>query len=212
MWDRIKKYFQKSRIAPIRRKYLIIGSTLIILISCIVLIYPFIPLIQYTFFQNSLTVPLDAGGKVHLQKSSTILKSSYKHTAYSLVIPEIGVNAPIGRGTNGWDDLNHGVWYFPESSTPDSQGMSVLLGHRFAYAPPSQITLYLLDKLKKGNIIVVYWNNKRYNFSVTNAITIPENKELQYITQKINQKEIALVTCTPLWSATDRLIVYAKGI
>ncbi|MEA3357458.1 MAG: sortase, partial [Patescibacteria group bacterium] len=83
-----------------------------------------------------------------------------------LVIPCIGVDALIAEGETG-DALDRGVWHRPRTGSPDSGGNMVLTAHRFKYLPPNNLTFYHLDKVRKSDKVIVYWNEIEYDYVVT---------------------------------------------
>lgn len=122
-----------------------------------------------------------------------------------LVIPKIALNQYIWQSTNPWI-LNKGVWARPQTSTPPEGSNTVLTGHRFTYDGPS--TFYSLDKVTKGDKIIVYWKEKEYDYTVTEIKVVPPTAI--EIERSTTDKQLTLYTCTPLWSAKNRLVVVAK--
>ncbi|OGL24801.1 hypothetical protein A2884_02430 [Candidatus Saccharibacteria bacterium RIFCSPHIGHO2_01_FULL_48_12] len=122
-----------------------------------------------------------------------------------LVIPKIALDQHIYQGTSPWL-LHKGVWARPNTSTPPKGGNTVLTGHRFTYDGPA--TFYSLDKLAKGDKVVVYWQGKEFNYTVTETkVVAPTAVEIEKATAS---DQLTLYTCTPLWSAKNRLVVVAK--
>ncbi|RJO59134.1 sortase [Candidatus Parcubacteria bacterium] len=125
-----------------------------------------------------------------------------------LVIPKIGVNLPIVEGQNENSALNRGAWRIPNSSTPKIGGNTVLSAHRFRYRPPSNLTLYLLDKLSVGDIMIVYWQGKEYDYRVGQIKIVPrQNTDIAEPTQ---EPKLTVFTCHPLFSTKERLVVIGE--
>ncbi len=125
-----------------------------------------------------------------------------------LVIPKIGVNIPIVEGQNEDAALNRGAWRIPNSSNPKEGGNTVLSAHRFRYRPPSNLTLYLLDKMRVGDIMIVYWNGKEYDYRVSETKIVPrENTDIAEPTQTA---QLTVFTCHPLFSTKERLVVVGE--
>ena len=122
-----------------------------------------------------------------------------------LVIPKLALNEHIWQGDNRWL-LNKGPWLRPKTSTPPNGSNTVVTGHRFTYDGPS--TFYSLDKLGKGDKVVVYWDSQEYDYTITETKVVPP-KALE-VEEPTTEKILTLYTCTPLWSAKDRLVVVAK--
>jgi len=84
-----------------------------------------------------------------------------------------------------------------------------MVGHRFQYTTGPN-TFYLLDKLSIGDEISVYWNKIKYRYSVSH-ISIVEPTQLE-IEAATDYPILTLYTCTPLWTAKNRLVVVATPI
>lgn len=122
-----------------------------------------------------------------------------------LVIPKLALDQPIHQGASP-KLLNKGVWARPNTSTPPQAGNTVLTGHRFTYDGPA--TFYSLDKLTVGDRIVIYWQGKEYAYKITETKVVPATAvEIETPTK---DPRLTVYTCTPIWSAKDRLVVIAK--
>lgn len=67
---------------------------------------------------------------------------------------------------------------------------------------------YLLNKLKTGDEIIVYYQAKKYNYTVSQSKFI-EGSELSYMESKVNQKQLTLMTYWPPGTTLKRLIIIA---
>lgn len=122
-----------------------------------------------------------------------------------LVIPKIGVNLPIVEGQESDSALWKGAWRVTNSSTPNKGGNTVLSAHRFRYRPPSNLTLYLLDKVKTGDIMIVYWEGKEYDYRISETKIVP--RENTDIAEPTLADQLTVFTCHPLFSTKERLVV-----
>lgn len=121
-----------------------------------------------------------------------------------LVIPSIGVDVEIVEGS-GEEALNRGVWHRPGTGDPLVGGNFVVTGHRFRYLPPNNTTFYHLDRLEVGDGIVVYWEGEQYDYVVDEIFVVnPDDVEIEAVTVEY---QLTLYTCTPLWTAQQRLVV-----
>lgn len=125
-----------------------------------------------------------------------------------LLIPSIGVETSILEG--GEKELDQGILHRSHTNTPDEvHGNTVIVGHRFQYTSGPK-TFYHLDKLQPGDHIVVYWEGLTYQYVVSSVdIVSPHATEIEKTT---NEPLLTLYTCTPLWTAENRLVVKAKPI
>ena len=110
---------------------------------------PIYPLAKYAFYRKYGGL---AGPKANLeiaQEQAKEYKNSFLEAEYAvspdrLLIPKIGVNAPIVESSNANYGLSKGSWLVPNTSTPDKGGNTVITGHRFKYLPPNNLTFFLL--------------------------------------------------------------------
>lgn len=114
----------------------------------------------------------------------------------------------IVEGTNEKIALNQGAWRMPQTSTPNLGSNTVLTGHRFKYRPPSKETLYLLDKISTGDQIIVNWEGLEYNYRVIGT-KIVEPTAIEVL-NPTPTSQLTLITCTPLFTTKQRLIVIAE--
>ncbi len=125
-----------------------------------------------------------------------------------LIISKIGVNGVIFEGKQP-ETLNKGFWHRPGTGDPEVGGNFVITGHRFMYSSGPK-TFYHLDKLIIGDVIKVFWKDMEYNYQVF-EIQIVEPSELG-VEASTPDSILTLYTCTPLWTAKQRLVVKAKLI
>lgn len=124
-----------------------------------------------------------------------------------LVLPTIQLDQEIHEGQSFYT-LNKGVWRKPYTSTPDKGGNTVLAGHRFTYSKPS--IFYHLDKIKQGDRFPLYWNGQEYNYEVSSVeVVSPLALEIE---QNSDQPMLTIYTCTPVWTASQRLVIKSKLI
>lgn len=144
------------------------------------------------------------------QRAKARVLSSQKPTDNRLVIPSIGVNIPIVEGANQDVALNKGAWRIPGSSTPPEGGNTVISGHRFRYRPPSNLTLYLLDQIHPGDVMIVYWKGKEYDYKVSQTKIVPRDKT--DMAEPTLTPQLTVFTCHPLFSTKNRLVVVGEPI
>ncbi len=125
-----------------------------------------------------------------------------------LVIPSIALDTEFFEG--GEWVLNQGPWKRPNTSTPDQGGNTVIAGHRFSYGSDGRWIFYHLDKIQPGERIGVYWQGDEYIYEVNGSqIVEPTAIEIEGPT---DNDQLTLYTCTPLWTAAQRLVVTADLI
>lgn len=124
----------------------------------------------------------------------------------TLVIPKIDLRTAIHGGSI--TSLNKGVWHIPGTGEPDLAGNTVLAGHRFTYS--GSAIFYNLDKVQKSDMIYVYWEGKRYEYIVEAVNVVPPTDAS--LVAPTTSPVLTIYTCTPLWSAKDRLVITARMV
>lgn len=170
-------------------------SWIVICLAIYILVTPFLPDAQY-----QITKTIAAAVPSLKQTTPEALPSENR-----LVIPEIGVNAPILESESP-AILDQGIWRRPNTSTPDVGGNTVLVGHRFMYTS-GPTTFYLLPKLQVGDSITVYWNHAKYSYLVK-SIEVVQPTAIE-VEAPSTEPLLTLYTCTPLWNPTQRFVIRA---
>lgn len=122
----------------------------------------------------------------------------------TLLIPRLGMTEKVHTGTSP-SELSKGAWLVPKTSTPDKESNTVIVGHRFTYAGPD--VFYFLDKVQVGDTLYVDWQGKEYRYKVDRIRVVPATEISVHA--PTSEPQLTLYTCTPLWSAKDRLVITA---
>lgn len=136
---------------------------------------------------------------------------SYKQVAESkdvnasvVVIPAIGVFEKINNVS-----ISQGV-YIDETSNIPTKGDTVLYGHRTLQGSP----FLRLDALKKGDVVSVEWPGiGEVNYTVKESEIIAPTNFLdlnESHVNDVNNQDLYLVTCHPIGSSAQRLVVTAE--
>ncbi len=191
------------------RTRLILSLSAIVL-GLIILAIPFEPWIVYHTFKPapSYPYPTKLSGTKYLPTIPDITKTVAIPNDNRLVIPKIGVDNLIIEGANE-QSLWRGIWRFPTSSTPDLGGNTVLTGHRFQYLAGPH-TLYLLDQMAVGDVVIVYWKGKEYDYAIRERRIV--NPDQVSILDNTPNAQLTIFTCTPLFTTKQRLVLIADPI
>lgn len=191
-------------------------AVVFITIGLAVIIYPFWPDIQYKFWPPneesalaSLTITNQANTNSYTSGSLPINRKTVAGDN-RIIIPKIGVDMKIVEGTNEKTALNLGAWHLAYTSSPDKGGNTVITAHRYKYRPPSKETFYLLDKLAVGDTFAINWQELEYNYQVTETKVV--NPTDIYVLNPTSNPQVTLITCTPLFTTKQRLVVVAQEI
>jgi sortase A len=123
-----------------------------------------------------------------------------------LEIPRIGVNRIVVEGATA-GDLTKGPGHFPETPLPGQLGNAAIAGHRTTHLAP----FFSLEKMQQGDEIIVTTLNGRYVYQVTGSEEVaPEDYAAVIPTTDVTKATLTLVTCTPRYTATNRLIIHSE--
>lgn len=139
-----------------------------------------------------------------------------------LIIPKINVDVPVlydvGNDYNSqMKAMESGVAHFAipgASSHPGQIGNTVISGHSSNDLLDSGDYKFIfaqLDKLAIGDSIYANYNGKRYTYTITKKEVVQPN-EVNKLTYATNEPVLTLITCTPLGTALQRLLVTAKQV
>lgn len=125
-----------------------------------------------------------------------------------LNISKIDLEVAIKRGIDN-EILKDAVGHFENTSMPGEYGNFAIAGHR-AYT--SNKFFSNLDELQIGDEINVSSGEKNYTYKVNDIeVVTPDKVEVVDSTDK-SKKEITLVTCTPKYIGSHRLVVKGEYV
>lgn len=139
-----------------------------------------------------------------------------------LIIPKINIDVPVEYNvTPDYDSqmkaMENGIAYFGipgANSKPGQIGNTVLSGHSSndIIDPGSYKFIFAqLERLTKGDTLYANYNSVRYTYVVTKTEVVKptEVNKLIYPTDK---PILTLITCTPLGTSLNRLLVTAEQV
>jgi LPXTG-site transpeptidase (sortase) family protein len=108
--------------------------------------------------------------------------------------------------------LRSGVVHYGQTANPGQSGNVVIVGH--SSGEPWTLGSYkyiftLLNKVIAKDKIIIDYSGVRYIYEVI-AADIVRPTDLSILEQPKNQFNLTLVTCTPVGTSKDRLIIHAK--
>lgn len=122
-----------------------------------------------------------------------------------VIIPSIGVHEKINNVS-----ISQGV-FIDQSSNLPTKGDLALFGHRTLQGSP----FLRLDALKKGDVITIEWPNiGEVNYTFKESKIVPATYDDFYLNAShesgdIHNQQLFLITCHPIGSSAERLIVTA---
>jgi sortase A len=119
-----------------------------------------------------------------------------------MVIPRIGVDAPVVRGDT-WEDLKWGIGHRVGSAYPGEPGNVVVSAHNDAYG---EIFRHL-NRLEPGDEILLYTRGDVYRYQVRGVeIVMPNQVDVMDPTV---EPVLTMITCYPYLINTYRIVVVA---
>lgn len=123
--------------------------------------------------------------------------------AIRIQIPSIRVDAPVVQG-DGWEQLKKGVAQHAGTANPGQKGNIVLSAHNDIFGEIFRD----LDRLKPGDQIILYTNQRSYTYLVAdNQIVEPTQVDVMGPT---SQPAVTLISCYPYMKDDQRIVVTAR--
>jgi sortase A len=123
--------------------------------------------------------------------------------AIRLQVPAINVDAPVVQG-DGWEQLKKGVGQHIPSTDPGKAGNMVLSAHNDVFGEIFRD----LDKLKPGDEVIVFTNQRSYTYIVVQSQVVePTKVEVMAPTK---EPTVTLISCYPYLVDDQRIVVTAR--
>ena len=141
-----------------------------------------------------------------------------------IVIPKLGKNVPLvdvnGRQGLSFEnledvfmqELEKGVVRYPGTARPGDDGNAFVFGHSSNYPwikGDYNDVFALLDNLVYGDEIIVYYNQKKYTYVIREKKVVKPGN-VKVMNREEGKKELSLMTCWPVGTALNRLIVFSE--
>jgi len=120
-------------------------------------------------------------------------------------IPAIGVSKFVVEGTDT-GTLRRGPGHYGDTPLPGERGTVAIAGHRTTYGAPFR----RINELKKGEDIDVDLPQGRWVYRVERVRIVPATA--LWIKRRVDQDRLVLSACHPLYSAKQRVVVFAREI
>jgi sortase A len=122
-----------------------------------------------------------------------------------LEIPAIGVSEYVVEGTDT-ASLRKGPGHYPETPLPGERGTTAIAGHRTTYGAPFRN----IDDVERGDRIMLDMPDGRFVYRVQ-QVKIVDDSDLSVL-DNVGYKRLVLSACHPLYSAAERVIVFARQV
>jgi sortase A len=167
---------------------------------------------RFLSFSTAPLSPIDVQALVSLktqEKRISYLARREEHVVTAgaaigrIEISRIGANFDIVQGTDA-SSLEQGPGHYPSTSLPGLGQTVAIAGHRTTYLAPFRH----IDALKPGDRILVKMPYARFTYTVQyHRIVLPT---ALWVTKNVGYDRLVLSACNPLYSAAQRIIVFAR--
>lgn len=154
-------------------------------------------------------------------KAGLEVEAEYYDREDSIEISKLGVMAPLvsvegpeaSDGKILQDKLLEGALIYPGSALPGLPGQTLVLGHS---APPDwpKIKYFWIfskiSELEKGDEIVVFFDNKKLVYSVTEKYFLERGQEVPAHDPQDHRSVLLLISCWPPGQDIRRIAVEAE--
>jgi sortase A len=120
-----------------------------------------------------------------------------------IAISKIGASFDVVQGTDA-SSLEKGPGHYPATAFPGLGQTVAIAGHRTTYLAPFRH----IDQLATGDRIVLKMPYARFTYVVQyHKIVLPT---ALWVTNNVGYERLVLSACNPLYSAAQRIIVFAR--
>ncbi len=120
-----------------------------------------------------------------------------------LRISAIGVRFQIVQGVSQ-SDLQLGPGHYPTTALPGLGRTVAIAGHRTTYLAPFRD----LNALRPGETIVLRMPYGTFTYAVQRTVVV--DPDAWWITRNVGYERLVLSACAPLYSAAQRIVVFAR--
>jgi sortase A len=133
-----------------------------------------------------------------------------------IIIKKLGLDVPIVWDSPESDflkNLQYGVVHYQGTSHPGQGGNIFIAGHSSSYwweRGKYSAIFSVINKLNNGDEIIITYNNKVFVYKVTDKFVVAPN-QVNVMANTLTPT-LTLMTCTPVGTAINRLIVRAQQV
>jgi len=140
---------------------------------------------------------------------------------FSIIIPKIGASARVIPNVDAANQeayvaaLQKGVAHARGSVFPGLLGTTYLFAHStdaWWHVSQYNAVFFLLKDLTRGDDIMVFFDNQRFNYTVTDTKIIEPNEVSLLTNAQQSDEQLVLQTCWPPGTTWKRLMVIAKPL
>ena len=156
--------------------------------------------------RERLLVAAIRGLRHRLAKLAEIERKRAKtgHPIGRIELPTLGRHYVVVQGTD-IVTLRKGPGHYPHTLFPGEGGTVAIAGHRTTYLAPFRT----IDQLKRSQRIILAMPYGHFTYSVERTLVVGPNAT--WIERRVpGEERLVLSACHPLYSASHRIVVFAK--
>jgi sortase A len=115
----------------------------------------------------------------------------------------IGLDVVVVAG-NDAATLRKGPGHYPDTPLPGGRGTVAIAGHRTTYGAPFRD----VDELERGDAIELRMPYGRFTYRVERTRVVAPTA--LWVTRRVAYDRLVLTACHPLYSASERIVVFAR--
>lgn len=201
---------------------LIWSGTFLILLSLILLVLNFAPLLSLELKYHNLVPPTsEQTDNVAINEFSELLQDTDNSELYDFMmfIPAIDAKSLVVKDVDATSQpaysaaLNFGIAHALGTAYPGDNGNTFLFAHsgrNFYESTHQNVQFYLLDKLAINDLVYLKYADRIYKYEVINTVKVWPN-DTEYLTnQEYDYSKLTLMSCWPAGVNYKRQIVEAK--
>ena len=212
----IKSRIRAYSISAIRF-ILLFGVVFTILYS--IINYPVIKINFQYFWSNITNHEQTKSEQKYLPKVKNVKQPTAKELKLAnnhIIIKKLNMDVPIvwdSPEDKFLDNLQYGVAHFKGTAKPGEKGNIFIAGHSSSYwwqRGAYSAIFSIIDRLNQGDEVIITYQNKVYVYEVKEKFVVkPSQVEVMKSTET---PTLTLMTCTPIGTALNRLIIRANQI
>lgn len=148
---------------------------------------------------------LSSWDEAGLQSPSSAPHSDAGGERMVLSIPSLGLRRFVPNDATADHLKAYGVGWIPGTALPGDTGVVGVAGHRTTYGAP----FFRLNRLVEGDAILMDYRGQRFTYRVERFETVAPS-QVEVLRGAPDERMIALITCTPAYSAASRLVVLGR--
>ena len=167
---------------------------------------------RFLSYQRAPLSRLDqnALGSLSSQRARIVYLARQERTAVKtgeaigiLQMPKVGATYTVVQGTDD-SSLQKGPGHYPQTAFPGAGQTVAIAGHRTTYLAPFRN----INQLNRGDTVILTMRYARFSYAVQYHQVVQPNA--WWITHNVGYERLVLSACNPLYSASQRIVVFAR--